>query len=463
LTVSFLDNPPADLRARILSHMNAWAKSANVLFSESSTQGQVRIARTEGDGYWSYVGTDILSIGLDQPTMNLEAFTMNTDDSEFYRVVRHETGHTLGCPHEHMRQELVDKIDPAKAIEFFGRTQGWTEQEVREQVLTPIEESSLIGTSHDDPNSIMCYQIPGDVTWDGEPIVGGLDIDDVDFQFMSKIYPRSAGTDAPAAWGASPVDAAMVSGQKAQILSLGGEATWTVPIEVTVRIGRTAANGGAQTAEVVSEAPPDSSGDLDPGSPKQGEFDETGDFSAARDLANFGGPAARAAQARDLGPPAFGTPARLSIDINEALAFLRACETSSPRVTYGLGAKVPHFRAIPGREFTKVDCSGFVREAIREATSPSVAFPDGSVVQHDWVRHQGFQRTAVNAASQEDNVVRIAFLDPNDSPERIGHVVLVYNGRTLESHGGQGPVRGPDSRPWTGTDWQAKTSVYILK
>jgi len=28
LTVGFLDNPPADLRARILLHMNAWAKTA---------------------------------------------------------------------------------------------------------------------------------------------------------------------------------------------------------------------------------------------------------------------------------------------------------------------------------------------------------------------------------------------------------------------------------------------------
>ena len=57
-------------------------------------------------------------------TMNLEAFTMNTPESEFHRVVRHETGHTLGFPHEHMRKALVDKIDPQKALEFFGRTQG---------------------------------------------------------------------------------------------------------------------------------------------------------------------------------------------------------------------------------------------------------------------------------------------------------------------------------------------------
>jgi hypothetical protein len=190
LTVGFLDNPPADLRARLIQHMNAWNKTTDVQFVESDVSPQVRIARNPGDGYWSYLGTDILSIPADQPTMNLDSFTMDMPESEFHRVVRHETGHTLGCPHEHMRRELVEKIDPDKAIAFFGATQGWTPDEVRRQVLTPIEESSLWGTDHADPNSIMCYQIPGTITKDGQPIIGGLDIDDSDFSFMAKVYPK---------------------------------------------------------------------------------------------------------------------------------------------------------------------------------------------------------------------------------------------------------------------------------
>lgn len=121
LTVGFLDDAPADLRGRILWHMNAWSATANVQFVETNTDPQVRIARTQGSGYWSYLGTDILSISADQPTMNLDSFTMDTPDSEFYRVVRHETGHTLGFPHEHMRRELVDRIDPDKAIPFFAQ------------------------------------------------------------------------------------------------------------------------------------------------------------------------------------------------------------------------------------------------------------------------------------------------------------------------------------------------------
>ena len=191
LSVGFMDNPPIALRKKLLQHMNAWSATANVKFVETKTDPQVRIAREGGEqgGYWSYLGTDILHIPKAKQTMNLEAFSLNTPDSEYVRVVRHETGHTLGFPHEHMRNALVQKIDPTKAIEYFMRTQGWSEQEVRQQVLTPIEESSLLGTKPD-PKSIMCYQIPGFLTKDGKPILGGKDIDASDATFAAIIYPK---------------------------------------------------------------------------------------------------------------------------------------------------------------------------------------------------------------------------------------------------------------------------------
>src|ERR1700712_5441854 len=41
LGVGFLDNPPADLRARILGHMNAWSQFANVSFTETNNNPEV--------------------------------------------------------------------------------------------------------------------------------------------------------------------------------------------------------------------------------------------------------------------------------------------------------------------------------------------------------------------------------------------------------------------------------------
>jgi hypothetical protein len=130
-----------------------------------------------------------LSIPADEPTMNLDSFGTEDRESEFIRVVRHEAGHTLGFPHEHMRAELVKKIDERKAIKYFLASQGWSAQETRQQVLTPLEQSSLWGTPQPDPKSIMCYQIPGTITKDGLPIPGGKDISKLDFAFVAKVYP----------------------------------------------------------------------------------------------------------------------------------------------------------------------------------------------------------------------------------------------------------------------------------
>lgn len=190
LTVGFLDNPPADLRTRILLHMNAWGTWSNVGFVETATDPQVRIARATGSGYWSYLGTDILLIATGTATMNLDSFAMNTPDSEFYRVVRHETGHTLGFPHEHTRKEIVERIDRDKAIQYFGDPpNNWPPEKVIAQVLTPLDNSALIATAQADMNSIMCYWLPASIMKDGIAVAGGKDIDAQDAQFAAKVYP----------------------------------------------------------------------------------------------------------------------------------------------------------------------------------------------------------------------------------------------------------------------------------
>ena len=190
LTVSFLDAPAADLRRRILEHMNAWTRTGCIEFVETAGTGDVRISR-DGGGYWSYLGTDILLVPKSRPTMNLQGFTMSTPESEYRRVVRHETGHTLGMPHEHMRQALVARVDPEKAYTYFHDREGWDRATVDQQVLTALDEATLLHTPPDQ-DSIMCYQLPGIITRDGAPIRGGLDINDTDYAFVATIYPRPA-------------------------------------------------------------------------------------------------------------------------------------------------------------------------------------------------------------------------------------------------------------------------------
>lgn len=194
LSVSFMDNPSVALRTRILKHMNAWGEQANVLFSETAGVGQVRIARFDSPadvaGYWSWVGTEILEIDKDEPTLNLDSFTMNTSEAEFRRVVRHEAGHTLGFDHEHMRSDIVKRIDRKKAIAFYDEDQGWSPEEVEEQVLTPLAKKSIMGTKESDPLSVMCYHLPGKIMKDGKAVTGGKDINANDFAFAKSLYPK---------------------------------------------------------------------------------------------------------------------------------------------------------------------------------------------------------------------------------------------------------------------------------
>ncbi|MCX7101772.1 MAG: M12 family metallopeptidase [Methylobacter sp.] len=217
LTVGFMETVAAVLRSRIISHMNAWGQSCNAKFTETTTNPQVRISLT-GSGYWSYLGTDILHIPANQPTMNLQGFNMNTPESEYHRVVRHETGHTLGFPHEHTRSEIVARIDPVKAKAYFLANDGWDAAMVTAQVLTPLDNSALIRTATADPNSIMCYWLPASIMKDNLAVPGGADIDSRDAQFAGSVYPlnrwkgfESLGgiiTTAPHAvcWGKNRID-----------------------------------------------------------------------------------------------------------------------------------------------------------------------------------------------------------------------------------------------------------------
>jgi hypothetical protein len=214
-------------------------------------------------------------------------------------------------------------------------------------------------------------------------------------------------------------------------------------------------------ALAASRAAPGAPGtDEDPAAPAPGDEERGGeaDHRTAVQRANYGGSPDAAEPPVDLdpGPRARGIVPTLPLDPAALRQFVQACRTAG--VTYGLGKKVPRHGATPGTDFAKVDCSGFVREAVWRATAPHQDFPDGSVVQREHVQAKGYAHSTPADGLLRDGAVRIAFLRPQDVPSGIGHVVLIHDALTFESHGGT----GPDSRAWTNTGWQAKTLVYVL-
>src|SRR3990167_5574106 len=124
ISVSFMEKTSAALQDKILLHMNAWATVTCIEFIRTNGVGSLRISRGPG-GYYSYLGTQILSIPKNQPTMNLEGFELSTPDAEYRRVVRHETGHSLAMPHDHQRKEIIARLDRAKTYAYFLQTSGW--------------------------------------------------------------------------------------------------------------------------------------------------------------------------------------------------------------------------------------------------------------------------------------------------------------------------------------------------
>ncbi len=128
LSVSFMDNPPRDLRARILLHMNAWGESANVRLRRD--RGHRRRCASPGSttpddmaGYWSYVGTEILEIErrrADVEPRRLHDAHVRRRSSAASSGTRPATrwaSTTSTCAATSSK-----RIDRAKAIAYFDRT-----------------------------------------------------------------------------------------------------------------------------------------------------------------------------------------------------------------------------------------------------------------------------------------------------------------------------------------------------
>jgi len=123
---------------------------------------------------------------------------------------------------------------------------------------------------------------------------------------------------------------------------------------------------------------------------------------------------------------------------------------------YGLGAKAPSLDCDTSA-IHAIDCSGFVRYALYRASGVDIG--DGSVQQHDGIELRGFKHSTVADAGRRDGAVRIAFLSPA-AGRGIGHVMLVLDGETIESHGGV----GPDRRVWDAERYpfMGECAVYVL-
>lgn len=180
------------LRGRVRAVAERWTGPgmAQLTFEwvEDAADADVRIAFWEGDGSWSYLGTQCRDVPADQPTMNYGWIDPDSSDDEIQRVVLHEFGHALGLTHEHQNPKGgMDWNEPAVIADLSGPPNWWDHETIRHNVFDHYAPDA-VATTDVDADSIFMYPIPAAWTNDGFSADLNGDLSERDKQLIRDLY-----------------------------------------------------------------------------------------------------------------------------------------------------------------------------------------------------------------------------------------------------------------------------------
>lgn len=194
LRCRFLDGDDFQ-KGKVKEKAQLWEDYANVTLSfVDDPDAEVRISFQADAGSWSAVGNDSLVTSYFpayQPTMNFGWLRDDTDDREYERVVVHEFGHALGCIHEHQSPtENLKWNRDAVYRAFSGPPNYWSKDDIDHNVLQKYSSNGISATVFD-KDSIMLYQFDGSLFVDGVGTPLNTQLSQLDKQMIGQMYPKS--------------------------------------------------------------------------------------------------------------------------------------------------------------------------------------------------------------------------------------------------------------------------------
>jgi len=194
LHVRFLEGPTS-VQTRVEQVAQEWTRYADIHFVfDNAEDAEIRVTFQRHGGNWSNVGTDALTVPLDEATMNL-LLTPFSQDDEYARVVLHEFGHALGCEHEHQNPAGGIQWNKQAAYTYYG-TLGLTPAQVDFNIFRPLRKDKTRFTAVDRA-SIMLYPIPATITDGTFEAPWNRQLSETDKRFIAEVY-GPARTETPA-------------------------------------------------------------------------------------------------------------------------------------------------------------------------------------------------------------------------------------------------------------------------